>query len=138
MLQGKADIQKIVHVDDLSGLHCITAGTHTYDPQKLLGSPLADKLFSDFKRDYDIVLIDSPPTMVASDPAVLAKHSNTALYIVEWDRTPRRAVQAGVEYLRSFNIHVAGVVLSKVDLDRQRQYGDYVDFCFRYGEYYGN
>lgn len=137
-LDAQAPLDQIVHLDDHSGLHYITAGTRVTDPQRLLGSKTCAATLAGFKEEYDVVLVDSPPTMVASDSAILARTCETALYVVEWDKTPRRAVQAGVEYLRSFDINVAGVVLSKVDMNKQRQYGDYVDFAFRYGEYYGN
>jgi succinoglycan biosynthesis transport protein ExoP len=137
-LDNQVPLDQIVHLDDHSGMHYITAGTRVNDPQRLLGSNICAATLAGFKDQYDVVLIDSPPTMVASDSAILARTCETALYVVEWDKTPRRAVQAGVEYLRSFDIHVAGVVLSKVDMNKQRQYGDYVDFAFRYGEYYGN
>jgi capsular exopolysaccharide synthesis family protein len=137
-LDAQAPLDQIVHLDDHSGLHYITAGTRVTDPQRLLGSKTCAATLAGFKEEYDVVLVDSPPTMVASDSAILARTCETALYVVEWDKTPRRAVQAGVEYLRSFEINVAGVVLSKVDMNKQRQYGDYVDFAFRYGEYYGN
>lgn len=130
-------LDEIVRLDEQSGLHYIAAGSRCEDPQKMLNSALAGTTLAALREKFDLVIIDSPPTMVASDSAVLAKICDLALYIVEWDKTPRRAVQAGVDYLQSFGVRIAGVVLSKVDFDRQRQYSDYVDFAFRDYEYYG-
>ncbi|WP_142848522.1 polysaccharide biosynthesis tyrosine autokinase [Telmatospirillum sp. J64-1] len=137
-LREEVPMEEALRQDDKSGLHFIPAGSRCDDPQRLLGSALAAHTFDAFKSKFDVVLIDSPPTMVASDSALLAKSSELALYVVEWDRTPRRAVQAGVEYLRSLGVNVAGVVFSKVDLEKRGYQSDYADFCFRNPEYYRN
>ncbi|MGE5546325.1 MAG: GumC family protein [Solirubrobacterales bacterium] len=137
-LRQQASVDEIVRHDARSGLDFIASGGRTQDPQRLLEDAAVRKLFDRLLVSYDIVLVDTPPTMVSFDAALLADVCDMALYVVEWDATPRRAVEAGVEHLRGFDIPVAGVVLTKVDLDRQRQYSDYVDFCFRSSEYYGN
>ncbi len=137
-LRQQASLEEILRHDTRSGLDFVASGGRTTEPQRLLEDPAAAKAFEHFLARYDVVLVDTPPTMVAFDAALLAPIADFALYVVEWDRTPRRAVEAGIEHLKSFEIPVGGVVLTKVDLDRQRQYSDYVDFCFRSSEYYGN
>ncbi len=137
LLGQHASPDEAVRHDPRTGLDFVAAGARTRDPQRLLGDPRLRGLFATWLAAYDMVLVDTPPVMVAFDAALLADNCGMALYVVEWDRTPRRAVEAGIEHLRGFDVPVAGVVLSKIDLDRQRQYGDYVDFCFRNSEYYG-
>lgn len=137
-LRQQASLEEILRHDARSGLDFVASGGHTGEPQRLLEDPAAARLFEYVIGRYDVVLVDTPPTMVAFDAALLAPYCDFALYVVEWDRTPRRAVEAGIEHLRSFDIPIGGIVLTKVDLDRQRQYSDYVDFCFRSSEYYGN
>lgn len=137
-LRQQASLQEILRHDSRTGLDFIASGARTSEPQRLLEDPAFAPLFAKLHTLYDVVLVDTPPTMVAFDAALLAGLCDFALYVVEWDKTPRRAVQAGVEHLTSFDIPVGGAVLTKVDLDRQRQYSDYVDFCFRSTEYYGN
>lgn len=137
-LRQQASLEEVLRHDSRSGLDFIASGGRTQDPQRMLDDPAARALFDQVSARYDIVLVDTPPTMVSFDAALLAGICGMALYVVEWDATPRRAVEAGIDHLRSFDIPVGGVVLTKVDLDRQRQYSDYVDFCFRSSEYYGN
>lgn len=137
-LRQQASAEEIVRNDGRTGLSFVAAGARTGDPQRLLADTRARELIERFIAAYDVVLLDTPPTMVAFDAALLAPVAEFVLYVVEWDRTPRRAVEAGIDHLKSFDILVGGVVLTKVDLERQRQYSDYVDFCFRNSEYYGN
>lgn len=137
-LRQQASLEEIVRHDARSGLDFIASGGRTTEPHRLLEDAGLPKLFERLFELYDMVLVDTPPTMVAFDAALLAAYADFSLYVVEWDRTPKRAVEAGIEHLRTFDIPVGGVVLTKVDLDRQRQYSDYVDFCFRSSDYYGN
>lgn len=137
-LRQQSSLEEIIRHDARSGLDFIASGGRTTEPQRLLEDTGLPKLFDRLFQLYDMVLVDTPPTMVAFDTALLAAFADFSLYVVEWDRTPRRAVEAGIEHLRSFGIPIGGVVLTKVDLERQRQYSDYVDFCFRSSDYYGN
>ncbi|MBI5165601.1 MAG: polysaccharide biosynthesis tyrosine autokinase [Magnetospirillum sp.] len=136
-LNQEASLQEIVRHDSRTCLDFVAAGTPASDAQRLLDDPTLLAAFARWQEEYEVVLVDTPPTMVAFDAAVLAPAAAFAVYVVEWDRTPRRAVEAGIEHLGAFAIPIGGVALSKVDLDRQREYGDYVDFCFRNAEYYG-
>lgn len=136
-LRQEAPIEDVIRVDERTGLHVAPAGARSdQDPQRLLNSHLMPSSLNAFMEGYEVVIVDSPPTMVASDAALLVKGCDFALYVVEWDKTPRHAVQAGIEYLQSLGGKVAGVVLSKVNFDKQKQHADYVDFCFRYEDYY--
>ncbi|MCR6631816.1 MAG: polysaccharide biosynthesis tyrosine autokinase [Magnetospirillum sp.] len=137
-LRQQSSLEEILRHDSRSGLDFVASGSRTGEPQRLLEDNGLPKLFERLFERYDMVLVDTPPTMVAFDAALLAPYVDFSLYVVEWDKTPKRAVEAGIEHLRSFAIPVGGVVMTKVDLDRQRQYSDYVDFCFRSSDYYGN
>ncbi len=135
-LHQEMSLDEVVRVDPQTGLHFAAAGSRVGDPQKLLRAAVGSPQLAGFMELFDVVVVDTPPTMVASDSAALSRICDFALYVVEWDKTPRRAVEAGVAYLQSLNVTIAGVVLSKVDMERQRQNSDYVDFCFRYEDYY--
>lgn len=133
LLRQIAPVERVVRRDQRTGLYYACAGMPCRDPQKLLDSTFAVSVLAGLMTRFDVAIIDSPPTMVASDSAVLARLTDLILYVVAWDKTPRGAVQAGVDYLKSHGGQVAGVVLSKVDLTRGGGYGDY---AYRYGEYY--
>lgn len=136
-VRQQSSLEEILRHDSRTGLHFVAAGARIGEPQRLLGDPRTRQVLAELISRYDVVLIDTPPTMVAFDASLLAPSCDVCLYVVEWDRTPKRAVEAGIEHLKSFGMTVGGVALTKVDLERQRQYSDYVDFCFRSSEYYG-
>lgn len=125
---------------DASGMDMIIAHTKTPNPQDLLASHQMERLITGLRASYDIIIIDTPPVMAVADAAMVAKVVDTSLYLVRWATTPREVVLQGLKTMRGFNVRLAGVVLTQVDLEQQAQYGygDYGTYYGRYKEYYTN
>lgn len=130
-----ASIQK-----DVSGMDMIIAHTKTPNPQDLLASQQMERLLQNLRTSYDLIIIDTPPVMAVADAAMVAKVADTCIYLVRWASTPREMVLNGLKQLRSFNVKIAGTVLTQVDLEQQSQYGygDYGTYYGQYKEYYTN
>ena len=79
--------------------------------------------FLDKMRDqYDMIIIDTPPVMAISDCIVLSKIVDTTLFVVRWQKTSREVVKTAMKQLRAFNVNIAGVVLTRVDMEKQSKY----------------
>ena len=92
------------------------------------------------KAEYDLVIVDTPPVMAVADARIIGRVVDKTLFVVRWDKTPRKVARAAVEQLRRADVDIAGVVLQQVDLDRYGRvgYGDsgYYYHYGRYGKYY--
>jgi len=92
------------------------------------------------KQRYDYVLFDTPPVMAVADARVIGQITDKTLFVVRWDKTPRKVARAAIELLNMSNADIAGIVLQQVDLNRYGRlgYGDsgYYYHYGRYGQYY--
>jgi succinoglycan biosynthesis transport protein ExoP len=92
------------------------------------------------KEHYDRVIIDTPPVMAVADACILGRVVDKTIFVVRWDKTPRKVARAAMEQLHRSGVDIAGVVLQQVDLDRYGRmgYGDsgYYSHYGRYGKYY--
>jgi polysaccharide biosynthesis transport protein len=131
-----ADVEKMVHVDEKSGLHFIPTRGGTSNPQDLLGSVQMSKFLKAMRLQYDIILIDAPPVLAVSDALVLSHFADASLFLIRWERTPRAIAVGALKSLRGQGGHVAGVVLSRVDVTKHAKYG-YGDSAYYYGNYGG-
>ena len=86
---------------------------------------------STLRKTYDRIIIDSPPVLPVSDPAVLAMHADSIVYVVKYDSTPTEQIKAGLQRLQQHRRSIAGIVLNSVDVRKAEKYGDY-----SYGDYY--
>ncbi len=101
-------------------LFLITAGPVPPDPLELLGSDKMAALVAQLKKDFDFVLVDTPPVLAVSDALVIGSRLDGAIMVVRRGRTPREALRRAQERLEEHNIENLGVVLNGVrmrDLD---------------------
>ncbi|MHA1569954.1 MAG: hypothetical protein ACTSXZ_10825, partial [Alphaproteobacteria bacterium] len=56
------------------------------------------------------------------------------LFVVRWAKTRRETVLAGIKQVKEAGAHLAGLVLSQVDIRKHAQY-EYRDSGYYYGSY---
>ena len=83
-------------------------------------------------RQFELVIIDSPPVNVLADASMLAGAAKSTLFVVRWGRSTRESLQTAVQQLRRAGATLTGIVLGRVDLRRHRGYG-YRDQAYYYG-----
>ena len=123
-------IKKVVReIDD--NLYLLPAGIIPPNPSEMLGSARMEFLFSRLQEMYDVLVIDSPPLLPASDALVLAPRVDGVLVVVKTGFLNRNMVGSAIEQLRNAKANLLGVVLNQVDTKRE---GDYKYYAKYYGE----
>ena len=130
-LDGSVPIESIIQTDEKSGMDFIAAKSGTSNPQDLLGSQHMKELLEQMRSRYDLIVLDSPPVLVVSDPIILSHVADTTMYIVRWEKTARHVVEGALKMLRANGGDLAGVVLSRVNTRRHAHYG-YGDSAYYY------
>ena len=69
------------------------------------------------------MLIDSPPVLPVTDPAILARHADVTLMLAAAGQTRRADLRRAVEKLDQVNATILGIVLNKVTRQTERNYG---------------
>lgn len=82
----------------------------------LLASAAVERLMRWAGEAFDIVIVDTPPVLLAADALAVAPLSGAVLYAVHWKKTPKEAVRAGFLRLDDANARVLGVILTRVDV----------------------
>lgn len=96
-------------------LSILTAGNRAcVDPDILSSRRFAD-LVQEVARDHELVLLDCPPVLAASDPLAIAKVADETVLIVDAQRTPPSKVNQAVAGLHSIKARLHGVVMTKAD-----------------------
>lgn len=109
-------------------LSVITSGPVPPSPTELLSSARMEQLVEELARDFDIVVIDSPPILGLADAPVLSALADGVIFVVESDRSRRGSLKTALRRLRSMRPVLLGAVLTKFDPTRSGN---------RYSEYYG-
>jgi polysaccharide biosynthesis transport protein len=121
--RGEATMAEILHRDESTGAYAVPSGRLGVDPTKMLASAEVRRLLSDLARDFDLVVVDSPPLMAVSDARQLAPDMDATVFVVRWGRTHREVVRQGLKELLETGASLSGVVLSMVDPEKHARYG---------------
>lgn len=105
---------------DIDGLQLLPAGATPPSPADLLSSKRFDSVLRDLKQQADIVLIDAPPVLAASDAALLATKVDGVVLVTRAGKTRRDSAREAVALLQRVNAHLVGVVLTNAKLERER------------------
>jgi Mrp family chromosome partitioning ATPase len=80
------------------------------------------------------VIIDSPPVMAVTDPAVIAQLTSGVLFVVNARNTRRQVAKNALDRLETAGASFAGAVLNAVALDRDHYYNNRY-YLPTYGDY---
>ncbi|MBV9993567.1 MAG: polysaccharide biosynthesis tyrosine autokinase [Caulobacteraceae bacterium] len=134
VLQGLAHLDDVLIEDKASGAWFLPLAKSPYNPRDLFGSQAMDRLLEELRRRFDIVLLDTAPVIPVSDTRLLAPKADVVVFLVQWRKTPRKAIEAAFAMLRSVGAEVAGIALTLVDVREQAKYG-YGDPGYYYRSY---
>lgn len=117
----------------IPGLDILPAGPRTEGPNELLASQAMADLLNELDRRYDLVMIDTPPSGMLSDAAILSKLVDGVIFVVREQTVSRRLVRDVVYRLQQVDAPILGVIVNDVDLSRRAtKYKYYYDYDYRY------
>jgi succinoglycan biosynthesis transport protein ExoP len=119
------DLVRVVRCLDALNLSVMPAGTAHAAPYELLNSPRFESLLRDARRQYDCVLIDTPPAVPLPDCRLIERAVDAFLVVIAAHKTPRKLLAEAVNVLDPAK--VAGVVFNADDRSRPTDYGYYGD-----------
>lgn len=132
VLVGEADLAAAIHKDPQTGLDFIGAGSRPPNPAELLESTAFADLLSVLSEQYDLIIVDVPPILAATDAAIIGQKTDISLMLVRHLVTTKAQVQSALKGLELAGITPAGVVINQYDIKKSR-YGEYGSY--HYGAY---
>ena len=123
-----------------SGLWYLPVKRQTANPTDLLGSQKMKVLLAQLRERFDFIVLDSAPLLGVTDTKVVSRFTDKVLFVMQWDKTGKDTAVNSLSHLREAKGHVAGVVLSQVDVRKHAQYGygDVGQYYGKYQKYYVN
>lgn len=113
MLAGRADASAVTRIPHFVGLSVLSAGTTPPNPVELLTRNALAALLQDFAKQYDVILIDTPPAGAYSETQTLAMSVGGALLIARQDHTRMANLAAAKAALAATGAEIVGAVLSQ-------------------------
>lgn len=130
-LSGQKKLEEVLYDTNIPNLSMIFAGPYSPNPAELLEEELFDLLLGYAKKAFDYVIIDTPPMANLIDGAIVARHCDGAIMVIESSAVSYRLEQKVKNQLEKTGCRILGAVLNKVNIHNESYYGKYG----RYGKY---
>ncbi|HEV2673903.1 MAG TPA: polysaccharide biosynthesis tyrosine autokinase [Aliidongia sp.] len=104
-----------IGIDDLTGLNYLTATEESGRLAPMLEADGLGAILRDARREYDYIVVDSPPIMRVPDAMLLARSVDAVALVVSWKRTRQRLVREALRRLALDPDMPTGIILSKVE-----------------------
>ncbi|MEW5829543.1 MAG: polysaccharide biosynthesis tyrosine autokinase [Chloroflexota bacterium] len=136
VFRGRLKLGEVTHsLDEGRSVSIVTTGSLPPNPTELLASDKMDKVLAALKKSGDVVVLDSPPAIVA-DAQVLSAKVDGVLLVVRPGHTREDELRATVEQLKRAGANVVGVVFNRIPQNRSSYYGGYKHYSpYHYRNY---
>lgn len=108
--------------DYLTSLKIIPAGPLPPNPAELLESARMQELLRQAEEQYDLVVVDTPPTSVVADAIPLVRQTTGVILVSRLHHTTRDAAEALSLQLRNLGAPILGVVVNGTEAAKSDYY----------------
>ena len=116
-------LSQVVHRLDAFNIDIVAGGNVQARPYELLSSRRLQVLLDEARRDYDYVLIDTPPVAPLADCRLLGRWVDGFIVVVAANKTPRKLLAEALRVLEPAKL--LGVVFNGDDSPLSPYYGYY-------------
>jgi len=122
----------IISMKGYEAFDVLLGGNIPPNPTEMLMSKKVKELFEQFKKQYDYIIVDTPPVSLVSDTLVISKHADTFIYVVRANYLDKRMLHFPEILYNENKLPNMAIILNDTKLGKG--YGAY-----GYGDYgYGN
>ncbi|HEY3589768.1 MAG TPA: tyrosine-protein kinase Wzc [Buttiauxella sp.] len=131
VLTGQAEITRCAQKTSVPNFDLIPRGTVPSNPSELLMSERFGELIAWASKNYDLVLIDTPPILAVTDAAIVGRHAGTTLMVARYAVNTLKEVETSLSRFEQNGINVRGVILNSI-FRRAAGYEDYGYYEYEY------
>jgi tyrosine-protein kinase Etk/Wzc len=131
LISGSKIFDEVVHRNVAPGVDMVPTGALPPNPGELFLSHSTEQLIQKLSKQYDLIIIDTPPVLAVSDTQVLGPVAGTVFLIAKANVTAIGEIHESIKRLQQAGVSIKGVVFNDFKADKRR-YGGY---GYRYSRY---
>jgi capsular exopolysaccharide synthesis family protein len=120
--------ESLIRPTFVSNLDLLTSGRDVPNPAELLASERLGQVLGEVRPNYDMVLIDSSPMLLVTDPSIIAAVTDGVILVVKIASIRRPDLDVVGEMLKTLGVPSFGMVINGVTREE-------IGFTYGYGPY---
>ncbi|MFS2224577.1 polysaccharide biosynthesis tyrosine autokinase [Pantoea sp. B65] len=132
LLSNQTDYAKAIKTTEVPNLDLIPRGKVPPNPSELLMRPALKELLEWAQKNYDLIIIDTPPILAVTDAAIISKIASTALLVARFGVNTAKEMELCVKRFEHNGTEIKGVILNAVEKKASGYYGEYGYYSYNY------
>ena len=133
-LSGQVSLEEVIRKTQEPNLDYITCGTTSPRPYELLESDEMRSLINELKKEYDYVIIDTPPLLLVSDALAIVSQADGVVVVCRHEVSYISDVNKILNKLAFAKANILGVVINDYDsrekLSTRADRYKYYSYCY--------
>ena len=115
VIEGEIELTDAIQQTKVENLSLLTCGTRPENSSDLLTSRRFEELLDQLRDQFEMVILDTPPVLVVTDPLNVAARVDGVLMVLRLSKTARDGSRRTLDALQEVGARVLGVVVNGVD-----------------------
>lgn len=123
MLSGRLAISEVIKKSEIDNLDVITRGQIPPNPSELLMHSRFAEFVEWASKEYDLILIDTPPVLAVTDPSIVGAIAGTTLMVGRYGKNTAKEIDVARHRFAMAGVEVKGFILNAVEKKASSSYG---------------
>ncbi|WP_102306049.1 polysaccharide biosynthesis tyrosine autokinase [Vibrio cyclitrophicus] len=123
VLSGKQEFAQSIKTTPVENLDIITRGQVPPNPSELLMHPRFAELMEWASKEYDLVIVDTPPVLAVTDPSIVGAFAGTTLMVARYGQNTIKEIDVARHRFEQSGIEVKGVIFNAIEKKASSSYG---------------
>ena len=132
---GKSTLDEVIVESAIANLSVAISGPVPPNPAELLDTEQIEMFFASMKKQFDYIVIDTPPIAIVTDALLIQKYTDLTLYVIRQNYSQRQVLDLVNELYNTKKIANIGLVVN--DINTPGYYGYNYGYGYGYGYTYG-
>ena len=115
VLTNQSRFESVVRDTSIPNLQVLTSGPIPPNPSELLSSKRMQHMLQELREQYDLIIIDTPPTLAVADAQIVSTLTDGVLLVLSSGSTKRDLALKAKASLEHAKARILGVVLNNMD-----------------------
>lgn len=135
-LSNNTDSEKLIQHSEIENLSFITSGLVPPNATELIDSHRMLELLEKLKKQFEIIVIDSPPIGIVADSFIIAQQSDLLLFIVRFNHSKLNGIEKILKSITQKQFKKVAIAAN--DLSSNYFGYGYYGYNYGYGYHYGH
>ena len=134
-LAGQCNYEDVVQKSSVNHLSIALSGPIPPNPAELIESERMKQFFDKATKEFDYIIVDTPPIAVVTDALLLNETADAYLYVMRQSYSSKNVIKLLEDAKREANLKNIGIILNDVQI--RKGYGYSHGYGYGYGYGYG-